>query len=973
MREQLFKKNIYSNLVFSFEFLFLILFLFSSLAFSQNEPNPTAPIKPTSAELYEDSPNQVGQQKGKWESYFKSHFETVKSTTVNISSTASAFYIAGLLQVMYRMAAEPERDSEMLRNFMTNQVFSTQANLSLAFFIAGVQSTQSIFSNVANKFSWVKNEAHVEKLMAELAKQKNLPGTSEILINSKGFNPKLVEEWKKINLQAKKMIPGNLTSSQFQKLSLLSSFAVVLPLVSVFNDLLSDSDLKYYANSLVATPDEINKMIVEKGYTPFEAHQRAYDRWVTNHKIYDYTPMILSAWTTLSIQMFALPSIARLTSAAFDKLLRSSPGSISNSLIKGVQFTKAATKVLPQGRIAKLVGLSLVFLPINNALEKFFTKIYNHYTYKNKLIEAEAELLKYPLHPALSKECFATLNRKKSFDQKKWNSIPYSVAKKIIDIDDIDSCSNEPLSIEEKIDFTATQFSRWRQLWLEKSLSPLQSWANYISDISQNYQSAKVFYADFIQASREKTNSNLKFSSPYFGLGGISVTNANQKANLIGEIYLTVDKNIITLAGKNKKSNLETDEKKLLDLFVEMMKFLSALNSKKEVPSTLKSKLSEIQALSISKDRENFLIQLLTEEYSAKSLIVFKNFFQNKPELINKYPEYGLLRLNKIISESSKKYYGEPWFYQLKYSAAINDSITFAPTKIKGINVNSKFERFLIDLACGNNEMSYKSIQKYSFWSLNLNLPKLTLGTSDICKKLDLSFNSDIDNTKTIFNSEIKSNGQYYLNLVDYAISQLDPKFLNPSFDIDSWWKETVAASVDDTLNIESAKIKTLFENEFLPSLFEKSSSKGIEKGVLASINSELKLYSDLLSKHTHISDLTADLNLTLKILELLIKYPLDKNKWITEIRTLNMKNSSPILELIEKSYNKSERINSTMQISQLVIDNFLQNTVQKLEKKSLSEEQWFLAKKIIEIFKLRLNEETSYIRLQKLFFLGSI
>lgn len=202
--------------------------------------------QPDNQFLNADSPEELTKPNGRWKQFYNDHLSTAKSATLNLTSTATSFYIVSLLRVLYRMTSEPENDVEMLRNFFTNQVFSSQAQVSLLLSITGIQTANSVFAKLGDRFQWLKDESKIKNIMISLAEENRLPGSPEVLTNSKGFSPKLLAAWKAVRASAERQVPGRFSESVFRKLSLMSSFAVALPILTVLSDLLTDPDIIYY-------------------------------------------------------------------------------------------------------------------------------------------------------------------------------------------------------------------------------------------------------------------------------------------------------------------------------------------------------------------------------------------------------------------------------------------------------------------------------------------------------------------------------------------------------------------------------------------------------------------------------------------------------------------------------------------------------------------------------------------------------
>ncbi|MBL7544061.1 MAG: hypothetical protein JNL11_09600 [Bdellovibrionaceae bacterium] len=800
------------------------------------------------ASILQDSTTQIETRAGKWQRFLDPSQIKQNPTLVNISSSAAAFYVLGALQVMYRMAAEPEKDAEMLKNFFTNQVFSAQAFISISMYSIGVQSVNSAFHTFAVKNNWIKDELNIQRVMAGLAQQKNLPGHPGILTQPKGYTPELISEWKKVRAQAEKSIPGRFSANRFAKVSLLTSFSVALPLVTVFSDLLADPDIQFYAESLISSPEKVNQMIREKNITPLEAHERAYQRWVVGNKIADYTPALLSAWTALSIQLFAIPQIVKASGLLIEKFTGAAPTALKPYLVKGIQLARSGVHYVPQGKLASIVGNGIVFLSLNELLSKPFQRIYDNFTYRKRLTESKTLVQQTQLRPEIGSSCLATLKKNPQFSVSTLNATPYSTLRKVLLLEDVDGCSDLPPSLSEELESMSTAYSQWRHLHLSEKLAPLNLWAAHTAQALNDYSTSEYLYRELVQA--VKTNDKfLTHHDAFYGLGKVTADGkSDNTAAKLAETIQLLKRQIEASQSTSPPQN--GFDRKVLILYNRMDRFLSVLLSSYKKPEFLTKWLNGIN-FNKTQDSSQMTSQKMTgnrlvEIYAGNAFFEFQDFIKNNAKDITGYQRYEFDKLWAHAQDTTPKAPGEFWMNTIRYKLA-NSPFRAYPeaVSVQGLSVRNNFEYILTQALCSNNESAH--IKSIPFWSLNLSLPLLLDATDKIdCSKATQSLLWP-DQEKNIFKSNLESEVPRYVNLFDLGTAKLQAKINNANFDFESWWQSKVGGPADKEFQEKATRVRVLYETSIRPALFTSSGAETEEIGLTASLLQEIKMYTDVL------------------------------------------------------------------------------------------------------------------------------
>lgn len=926
--------------------------------------------KPSAQAVFEDSPSQLTKNNGRWSQFYNERLTGTKTAALNMSSTAASFYIISLMRVFYRMATEPEQDVEMLRNFFTNQVFSTQAQVSMLVAITGIQSANWTFSKVAQKFNWLKDEAKIKNVMNTIGAQRNLPLSAEVLMDSKGVSPKLIKEWKRVRELAEKAVPGRMSQSVFQRLSLISSFAIVLPTISVLSDLVTDPDLIYYADSLVSSPEQIDKMIQEKGYSPYFAHQRAYQRWVKSHKILDYTPMILSAWTAMSVQAFVLPKVVKTAGKAGEFLSRKSPSQVSRALLKGINFTRSAGRWIPQGRIATIVGQGLVFLSIQTPILKIYENIYNEHFYSRQITTKWNSLKTASLRPSIPSECLRNIRSLPNFDQSKFDSLPYTVIRQtLMSSDSIDKCQDMELSMTERLDELSSEFSHWRQLWFDKSLEGLTSWQKRVDKIQIDYQYGYSLFKKFVYDASTKRDSAFE-EYPFYGLGSVdSVRNTNNQDTELVKIYITLQKQIDRLSNKEKASSLDTHERTVNRVYREMFRYVSALNQTKYKPEELQKQYAANEKYSDAQVRNELALQ----RYVAHGFVLYKNQSADILKSFKNSPIPEVAALHATLEEVNPKLLGEVWFEEFVRSVSVFKIVDSESGYSRQIAYKNEVERLFIELACSGK--TSVDVKRIPFWSLNVNFPS-PLSTSAPCGAIHAEDLYGGGTEKTIFSGRITTPDSQYSNLVEWSVSNIRPEFKTKKENdlvqrIDAFWKTNVDSPLKLQLDVEEKEFFQFFNQTLYPSLVNVGMAQGLVKGVIPSIKQEVQIYVDALTKldarYASVSPMIWSL---MAASELIAKNPMAIDKWSREIKSnyahvfdLSLFDDPQYLKLpstIDKASSFMSFI--TMQVSKKSYD--------LLSEDIMNTEQGLVAKSLIDRIQGRSKELANVLKLYQVFVL---
>lgn len=797
--------------------------------------------------VLQDSPTQIENRTGKWNNFFDHTRISQSPTIVNISSSAASFYILSTLQVMYRMAAEPEKDAEMLKNFFTNQVFSPQAFLSISMYSIGVQSANSAFHALAVKNNWIKDGLNIQRIMTGLAKGKNLPGNVGILNNPGGFTPELIDEWKKIRAQAEKSVPGRYTPQRFAKVSLLSSFAIILPLTLIFTDLLSDPDIKYYAESLISSPEKVNQMIREKGITPLEAHERAYQRWVVGNKIADYTPALLSAWTALSIQLFAVPKIVKASGHVVEKFAGVAPGASRPYILKGIQLVRSGLSFIPQGRMASIVGNAVVFLGLNELISYPIKKSYENVTYRKRLEESKLAVDQTSLRPEFTSTCLATLKNSPQYSDSKLNSVPYSTLRKTLLLKDVKGCSGLPPSLNEQLENLSAAYSKWRQLHLSDKMDPLNAWASHTAQALSDYASSEYLYRELVQAAKVEDRF-LRHHDAFYGLGTVeSDGKSSNTAKKLAEIIKLLNQQ--SEVSKTTLPPVSAIDKRVISLYKKMSQFLSVLLSTHKKPDFL-TRWLEVSDFSSNpgaggKSAPNRLIEI----YSGNAFLEFRNFLKREAKELSDYQRYEFDKLTELARHAEPKAPGEFWIETLRHKLLNSPLLTYPQSiSVDGFSVRNNFEYILTQAFCSNSQSA--KIESIPFWSMQLALPSVLTPNEQIDCSQANQFPIWPSQQRNIFNSGLESEFPRYVNVFELGVVKLATQIKKSGFNFESWWQSHVGAPADKEFKDKAESVRMLYESSIRPSLFNSSSAASEEIGLVPSILQEIKLYTDILKKH---------------------------------------------------------------------------------------------------------------------------
>lgn len=134
-------------------------------------------------------------------------------------------------------------------------------------------------------------------------------------------------------------------------------------------------------------------------------------------------------------------------------------------IYKGIQFVNIGKSFIPQNRIVTFIGQAISYIALNEILNRSFEKIYTEVFYSSKLNSQTKELINYPIYPKISTDCMKQVSSSSNFKQEVWNSIPYSQAKRMLELSDYSNCVTLEPSLEEKLDEVASSFRHWRRIF----------------------------------------------------------------------------------------------------------------------------------------------------------------------------------------------------------------------------------------------------------------------------------------------------------------------------------------------------------------------------------------------------------------------------------------------------------------------------------------------------------------------------
>lgn len=889
-----------------------------SVQFEISEPDPKL--------IKENSPMSLESPNSRWNKFYNHGLNFGKGSynfmAYEFAPSASAFYLGCLLQVIRKMITSPEKDAEMLRNFFVNQIFSVQAQVSFIVFLLGAKAGNVTFKYVLDRFGWLKDEKKVKELMQELSKHKKWGGPNSTYFTKKGLNPNFAKQLNVLRQEAERLVPGRVTSAAFTRTSMFVGFGFGFTISTLFSDIINDPDISYWADSMVSSPDEIDKLIIKHGYTPLEASQRAYDRWVTRGKIVDYTPHLLSAWTTIGVQSFILPKAAKATKKLAVWGIKRSSRPTKKIALKSIQFLRNAAKLLPESRLLSTALHAFLFLEINEPILHLYEDYYTKKRYGDSLNEQLNTLNELKLRPEISADCLNDYKKLEKFDQNIIDQTPYSKIIRQAELSEYSGCSQQPISYSEQLTNFHHNLNSWRDFWFKEPKHSINSWSTYLSSINTQISSSYKFYKSFIEEVNNKDSVSFE-TFPFYGLveGSIKDASKNDQSSdlksvkspisnemiqrTLANIFLLLEKNINDL---EKKKRTDLDEK-VLKLYKGVFYYFSILDSKKPIPKELSETIKSINSSNLASDLKSDKIQNEKDLFVAKGIRLFTNAISAdsdlKNEKANKTAELGSLK--QLLKTATPLLEGEFFVNDMSLDKEINpDQSNTQSDEFHGRLSRNLAEQQLLYLACGpaKEESSSRSekIINYSYLhGLKFTPPRLvSVGKFNACEEKVLA--SSTDGTIYYNTGSFKFNGKDYSNLAQFAKDNLSEKYKgsNAIQNFENFWKEAVQSEIDELYKKENKNFNTLLKDSITPSLFNKGKYDKIPIGIYQSYQFEVTTYIEVLKKILPEQTTILDKAKTIFMLyQFIVSNPKNPSSWKDYSSQLDLSDESSSIDLI--------------------------------------------------------------------------
>lgn len=928
---------------------------------SSSEKDVVIVIDSSNQELLKnDSPNEI-EKKG----FLKSSFNTIKeipSKTVNgsvefikndFTPAAASFYIGSLFQVIRLILTNPETDVERLKNFFTNNILSVNAQVSFSFFIAGSKISNSFLDHISTRYGWLKNEKKIQELMTTLAVERSNSDPKFDLFGSAKLNKKKIEEWNKIRRKAESLTDGKITSVQLNKIKMYSGFAFGFLISTIYTDLSNDPDINYYARALISTPEEINEMIAEKGYTPLAAYQKAYDRWVTRGKIIDYIPHLLSSWTTIAIQSFVIPTTKNEISKITSKAISKQSFAVKRFVLKSIQFIKKLGSYIPQSRLLSSAAHAFMFLEINDPILHIYEPIYEKMVHGVEALNSLEKVQKLILRPQIPQNCIEYLKSTTSFDKNAFDKTSYDLLKRTFELN---SQYSPYCDLEASYPNTLSKFhqnlNHWRNFWLKNVTSSLSSWSSYFESFSNHYKASNQFYA-YLVSEINNTKSNNFENYPFYGIGTDQLNYKNVSttvASTVAKVYFLLKKEINNSKITKSSSNVEAS---IIQLYKNMLYYLSVFDNQTPLAPSVKYEFERIDKLRISKEEKEQLKEKFKESYSAKAFETFNRAKIYNPELSDKNNNIASLgELKKILNYSENLKAGEMFIKSLETDDVINFKSISKSESLYGVYYRNLPEKYLISAACGprytfsgqkidTGILSSSVFDKIPFWSTSFNPPRIVdTGSFNPCEEYS---GINYYNTKPFY-----YNNNRYENLVYFIKENINAQFKgdNAVANLETFWKNTVTKEINTFLRSEESNFNKLLVTKLYPVLFSKekffsesNSSEGIynslqqevktsspdnflEIGIYNSYQQEIKIYLEILKKISprFIADIkSAEMKLAFMLY--IVSHPKDPTSWISYGKSFNLVFEEKLKKIIESTSDPYGR-------AYLFIDSYLKQVI---------------------------------------------
>lgn len=882
--------------------------------------------KTNSEDLANQSPKELEKKPGHWQNLLsgaaKKADQTKSFVTTEFAPSAAAFYFGSFLQILRKMATEPEKDAEMLKNFLTNQIFSASAQASFMMFLVGAKTSNAALYQIAQKYSWLKDEKKILEVMQGLLHKKNQFADMESFFKGKSVSPKQLEAWKQIRTEAERLTPGKLTLAGFGRIQMFSGFGVGFLVSTIFSDIVNDPDIMYYADWLVSSPEKYAAMVLKKGYTPQQAFQRAYERWVIRNKILDYTPHLLSAFSTIAIQAFVLRKVGQFAASKMGAVASKIP----RMAVKSIQFVSKGIKVIPQTKLLSVALHAYTFLEINEMILPYLDKAYHGYKTGNKIAALRESLDKKIYRPNVPSSCYSQLKSRAAFNEEVYNKTSYSSIKTYFDNSNQISCEKLDPSYPETLDEFHYQMNVWREFWFKKSFESVSSWSSYLEGINGEYFNTFKIYENFItEVNSEKTTINLNL--PFYGL----TADPNQTAKVIVEVYRIVSNSVRQLSTKSARSLLED---KILRVYNKLLNHLKVFDTSLDLPDELQSQISTLRYYKLSPQDEQKLKMQSKERYASKGIEQFnKEILADKDlfsDVANNIASFGTIKtlLGKADPVFPGKFFIDEKNLEVSTADKEKEYNVYART-VKGVTNLS-----LLNMACGprytsnGKALDFNIISRVPILGVIFTPPRIAETESfNVCLIKD-----QVNELPTNF----AYNGKIYASIVDFISSNLNAQFKgkNGVENFKNFWSQTVDNEINAFMKEEEGKIHELLSKTVFPAIASDAYSMKIPAGLFEIYKYELGYYFTLIDPlYKKFPDKMVMARKYLDLFLYAYTRPNNVSSWLVKIQELDLKDAKELFDAT-KDLNTKPFISQTIflrVIKEKIIQSLVLNTDMEL------------------------------------------
>ncbi len=782
-----------------------------------------------------------------------------KEFSINFGYDTAAFYSASFLSLLVQLATHPEKDVLMLSNFVAHQILDPASNIGfLTFGITSAASNQYMKS-LGVRHGWLRDQKKYTEILKELERRAPLPkelwADRQNYIKTGQVSNNLKPYWEKIRNEAESLIPKPKSQELFGKLQHVSGFSLAFFTSTLVTDILHDKDISFYSKYLVSSPDEINKLIAEYGYSPAKALDQAYDRWVIQGKIIDYLPRLASSLMALTTQSFILPSVVKKSANTITKLgERYAP-----VILNGIKFAGKIGSYLPQGRMAVTIGNVFIFLQLDHLFAPFIEEPFHSWRYGRHIKHYINELDK-PIRPTLTNSCVKLLEKK--FPKETIAQTSYSVLKTYLNNVNDPSCQDMELSFKEKFNVLNLEIDDWQKYWFQNSMGALLSWQEYINNIQNNYMTAFRFYQNFIK--EVNTTDNVSFMSyPFYGLDENS--DKSKVSEKLAKAYLFVKNKLSKMSGTTNKMTIEYRH------FYKMYTYFSALDFTTTPNAELLLLIQNFKTKAKNPEEEKSLEVAAREEYFGRGIFYLEKMLKETNVYSSQKPGrdfHGFMDLKEILKG------GSPLEDGMLLMELANTDDDYADTKDnKSMNKSIKYrlaktraEYYMLSIACGPNYNKdgkqdgffnfQKTVNELPYWGVSFMPPRLTINQSNICDEIPAHAVKTKQNY-SLDEGDFEYHRKTYENIVIFAKDNIRPEFIgvNAVANLNQFWINTVNSEVYKLVDKKMSDFKKLISEQVMPNYFSEEKYEFIPKGTHRLLQWQFNYYLRIMGKLGHVKN----------------------------------------------------------------------------------------------------------------------